>query len=155
MKPHSDLNTELRKKATKESVRDQCKLANNSVFGKTLENPLKRVRFKFVTDRETAVKFWSKLDFIESVEFTPHFHALHMRQSKIKWDKPTPVGAAILALSKICMYRFFYFCIKPKWGKKSVLYILIQIHSFWKSKQKTLPKTSRKSYTNGSTRRSS
>ena len=118
MKPYSDLNTELRKKAKSESIRDQCKLANNSVFGKTVENPLKRVNYKFVTDRETALKLIANPNFINHVEFTEEFHALHMRQQKVVWDKPTPVGAAILALSKVRMYRFFYFYVKPKWGDK-------------------------------------
>ena len=113
MKPYSDLNTELRKKATSESIRDQCKLANNSVFGKMLENPLKRVNYKFVTDRETAVKLIESPHFINHVEFTEDFHVLHMRQQEVKWDKPTPVGAAILALAKVRMYRFFYFYVKP------------------------------------------
>ena len=45
MQPYSDLKTKLRAKATNELEKDFFKLMNNSVFGKTLENPIKRVIF--------------------------------------------------------------------------------------------------------------
>ena len=44
-----------------------------------------------------------------SVSFAP---------SKIVWSKPTPVGASILDLSKLSLYKFHYEEMKPRFGDK-------------------------------------
>ena len=41
---------------------------------------------------------------------------------KIVWSKPTPVGASILDLSKLSLYKFHYEEMKPRFGdNKSML----------------------------------
>ena len=42
--------------------------------------------------------------------------SVNLTQSSIFWNKPTPVGAAILDLSKIVLYDFHYNEMKTRFG---------------------------------------
>ena len=41
-----------------------------------------------------------------------------MTQPSIYWDKPTPVGATVLDLSKLSLYNFHYNEMKPRYGNR-------------------------------------
>ena len=71
-----------------------------------------------VTSEEEARKLIFKPNFRHRKKFTDNFLAFHMKKTKVKMNEPSPVGAAILELSKVWMYRFLYKYIKPKWGDK-------------------------------------
>ena len=62
---------------------------------------------KTCTFKPTFLNFQIIHDSLVSVNFT---------QSSVFWTKPTPVGAAILDLSKIVLYKFHYNEMKPKFG---------------------------------------
>ena len=49
-----------------------------------------------------------------------------MKKTEVKMNKPTYLGQAILDLSKMLMYEFWYDYIKPKYGDKArhVIWIL-------------------------------
>ena len=44
-----------------------------------------------------------------------------MRKTEVKMNRPIHLGRAILDISKICMYEFWYDYFKPKYGDKARL----------------------------------
>ncbi|MFM7983744.1 MAG: hypothetical protein ACKPKO_30915, partial [Candidatus Fonsibacter sp.] len=67
------------------------KLMNNSVFGKTMENVKNRIELKLTTDRNLAIRWFSKLHFKDSRECNG-FHMIEMYKKEIVYDKPIYVG---------------------------------------------------------------
>ena len=100
LKEYIDLNTGLRAKATNTFEKDFFKLMNNSVFGKTMENIRNRVDIKLITNEKEAKKLISKtqLPTIETI-FTENLIAVHMKKTKVYYNKPIYLGMCILDLS--------------------------------------------------------
>ena len=121
MEPYIRKNTELRKCAANSFEKDFFKLMNNSVFGKTIENIRKRQNILIVEDRKQAVKLASRPNFDRCTIFNKHLIALHMRNSKVYFNKPVYVGQAILDLSKTLMFNFHYKYIRNKYNNKAKL----------------------------------
>ena len=94
---------------------------NNSVFGKTMENVDKRVDIKLVCNEEDATKFVVKPNYHRTTIFDENLIAIHMKKTKVKYDKPIYLGMCILDLSKTLMYDFHYNYIKSKYGDKANL----------------------------------
>ena len=44
-----------------------------------------------------------------------------MKKTKTKMNKPVYLGMSILGISKTLMYKFWYGCIKPKYGDRAKL----------------------------------
>ena len=121
MKTYIDINTEIRRKAKTDCLKDLGKLLNNSVFGKSMEDLMNRQNIKLFTDDEQCQKFISKPNFKSFTIFQPDLCALIMNKTIVTWNKPTYIGAAVLDLSKLVMYRFLYETIKPTYGEKAKL----------------------------------
>ena len=121
MEPYIRKNTELRKTAANSFEKDFFKLMNNSVFGKTIENIRKRQNIKIIHDRKIALKLSSRPNFDRCTIFDKHLIAIHMKNTKVYFNKPVYVGQAILDLSKTLMFDFHYNYIKNKYGKKAEL----------------------------------
>ena len=115
------LNTELRTAAKTDFEKDFFKLMNNSVFGKTMENIRKRVNIKLVTNKEKGEKLSAKPNFNHCNIFCENLIAIHMKKTKLLFNKPVYLGMCILDLSKTLMYDFHYNYIKPKYGGKAKL----------------------------------
>ncbi|XP_065642665.1 uncharacterized protein LOC136074289 [Hydra vulgaris] len=121
LKQYIELNTNLRTQATNDFEKDFFKLMNNSVFGKTMENIEKRVNVRLVTDRDMAIKLAAKPNYERRTIFDENLIAIHMKRTKLKYNKPIYLGMSILDLSKTLMYEFHYEYIKKKYSDNAKL----------------------------------
>jgi hypothetical protein len=60
---------------------------NNSVYGKTIENILKRQNIKYCTERNKVLKYVKILTFECETVFSKNFMALHMNKEKVIFNK--------------------------------------------------------------------
>jgi len=91
---------------------------NNAIYGKTIENVLKRQNINFCTDKKKALRYIKKTNFKRETIFTNHLVAVHLNKLQIKYNKPIYAGFCVLEMSKWVMYDFVYNYLKPKWGDK-------------------------------------
>ena len=73
-----------------------------------MENIKKRVDIKLVTNKEKAEKLSAKPNFKHCNIFCENLIAIHMKKTKLKFNKPVYLGMCILDLSKMLMYDFHY-----------------------------------------------
>ena len=121
LEKYISLNTKLRTEAKNEFEKDFFKLMNNSVFGKTMENITNRVVINLVNNKKQAEKLSAKPNFKHCNIFSEDLVAIHMKKTKLDFDKPVYLGMCILDLSKTLMYDFHYNYIKQKYGDKAKL----------------------------------
>ena len=94
---------------------------NNSVFGKTMENIRNRVDIRLVNSEKKAMKLAAKPNFKHCNIFDENLVAIHMKKTKLVFNKPVYLGMCILDLSKTLMYDFHYNYIKNKFNDKATL----------------------------------
>ena len=118
LKPYIDMNTELRKLAKDDFEKDLLKLMNNAVFGKTMENIRKHRDIKLVTTNKKRKKLVSEPNYHTINYISEHLSITEMNKTKVKMNKPISLQLLILDISKILMYEFWYYCMKPKYGNR-------------------------------------
>ena len=121
LKPYIDLNTRFHAKATNDFEKDFFKLMNNSVFGKTMENIRSRFDIRLVKNEDQARKLICKPNFQHRTIFCEDLTAIHMKKTKLLFNKPVYLGMCILDLSKTLMYDCHYNYIKPKYSDRAKL----------------------------------
>ena len=129
LKPYIMFNTDKRAKATNDFDKDYYKLMSNSVFGKSMENVMKRIEVDLVTSRPKFIKLMSDPRFRSSVLFEENLVAINRVKTCVKLDKPISVGATILDLSKLTMLRFHYEVMMPKYGPKKAQLLMTDTDS--------------------------
>ena len=141
LKQYIDLNAKLRKEAKNDSEKDFFKLMNNSVFGKTMENIRNHRDIKIVTTNKQRNKLASEPNYHTTKNISKNLLIIKMKKTEVKMNKPIYLGQAILDISKILMYEFWYDYIKPKYGDKArlcymdtdSLIIYIETEDFYKN----------------------
>ena len=94
--PYIEMSTELRKKAKYDST--------------------KKLFQKLVTTDKRRNQLVSEPNYHTTKWFSENLLAIEMRKTKVKMNKPIYLGMAILDISKIVMYEFWYDYMKPKYG---------------------------------------
>lgn len=121
MEPYIALNSKKRREAKSEFEKSDYKYKNNSVFGKTMENIRKRIdislRMKW-DGRYGVRKLVAAPNFKRATIFSEDCVAVEMKKTNILMNKPIAVGMAVLDISKVVMYEFYYNFLKPKYGEK-------------------------------------
>ena len=101
-----ELNTIMRAEA-KTEAEDKFKLMNNSVFGKSCENPLKYLEAKILTDEYEIPKAVSKATCKDVIRYDSYTLIEFYKKEK-QYDKPIYLGSTVLEPSKLHMYELFY-----------------------------------------------
>lgn len=96
--------------------RDLWKLVSNSVYGKTLTNLEKRQNINFVTDDKQLSRAINSPRFRHADVISSNLVQVSKSKRKILMNIPYQIGAAILDLSKLVMYRFYYNTLIKKYG---------------------------------------
>ena len=122
MKPYIDFNTERRKEATNGADKNLFKLLNNSVYGKTMESMRKRFKIRKTTNEKDFLKYVSRATYIGYRKFGKDLVAIHEKKELLTLNKPIYVGNAILELSKLAMYKFYYDFVKKKCKNPKLLF---------------------------------
>ena len=116
LKKYIDMNTELRKKASNDFEKDFCRLMNNAVFGKIMENVGKHRDIKLVKTDHKRNKLVSEPNHRTMNLISENLSIIELEKVKVKMNKPMYLGLSILEISKIIMYEFCYDYMKNKYG---------------------------------------
>ena len=73
-----------------------------------MENLRNRREISFDSSKEQAEKAFQKRNFKAFQIIHDSLVSVTLTPPKLLWNKPTPVGASILDLSKLCLYKFHY-----------------------------------------------
>ena len=89
------MNTELRKVADNDFIKDFYKLMNNAVFGKTMENIRKHRYIKLVMTDKKRSKLFSESNYHTIILISEDLSIIEMKKSKVKMNKPIYLGLSI------------------------------------------------------------
>ena len=116
LRPYIDMNTELRTNASNDFEEDYYKLKNNSVYGKTKKNIRKHRHIYLDSNNKKYGKLVSEPNYYSAKYISKKLLVTEMKKRKIYMNKPVYLRQAILELSKVLMYKFWYEYIKPKYS---------------------------------------
>lgn len=121
MKKYIDLNTALRKNAENNFEEAFFKYMNNAVYGKCMEQIRNRMNMKLVSSLKQLRKCLKKATFLDRTIYEENLAAVHFSKEFVVMNKPIFVGQAVLDLSKVIMYKFYYSVMKRIYGNKLTL----------------------------------
>ena len=86
-----------------------------------MENVRKHRDIKLLTTEKRRIKLVSEQNYHATKHFSENLIAIEMKKARVVMDKPIYLGLAILDISKILMYEFWYDYIQLKYGEKARL----------------------------------
>lgn len=89
---------------------------NNAVFGKTMEDVRSHKDFELVDNIKRLEKCLNNPTLKNRHIINDNLVGVEKIKAVVKLNKPIYVGMAILDLSKLHMYNFYYEVLKPKYG---------------------------------------
>ena len=81
LKTFFDNNTSLRTRAQNDFEKDFCKLMNNSLFGKTMQNIENHVDIQLITDEKQTSKLAAQINCKRCTIFDENLVAIHMKET--------------------------------------------------------------------------
>lgn len=114
LRKYMKLNSRLRKRATDDFTRSLCKLKNNSIFGKTLQQNRNHKDIVLTTNWKQAERLIAKPTFHKSVIFDENLVAIHLKKTKVLFNQPIIIGFTVLELAKKLVFGFHYNFILPR-----------------------------------------
>ena len=112
LKTYIDYNSAKRAKADNDFVKAYFKLKNNALYGKTVEDVRKRMKYKIINDENILPKYSASPLCLTVDIITPDLFGVKMFNPKIILNKPIFIGQAVLDYSKLQMYKLYYFTLK-------------------------------------------
>jgi hypothetical protein len=112
-------NTEKRQacsKADNEVGKEFFKLSNNSLFGKLIEDALKRMKLETVFTATHFRRLYSSPRFENFIEFSDSFFGVNMKPGEVNMTTLAPAGVSVLDLSKLRMHQMWHQVLKEKYG---------------------------------------
>jgi hypothetical protein len=120
LKPNIDFNTQKHKEATCDFEKDFFKLMNNAPCGKTMEDVKNHMDFEPVVTEKRLQRLVAHPGYRRAHIISDRLVGIQ-REKLIKLNKPIAIGVAILDLSKLHMYGFYYDVMKAKYGESCKL----------------------------------
>lgn len=114
LRKYMRLNSRLRKQATNAFEKNQYKLMNNSIFGRSLQNNRKHQNISLVTKWKSAERLIAKPNFYRSTVFDKNLVAIHMKKTSDLLNQPIYIGFSVLELAKLVVWDFHYNFIQPR-----------------------------------------
>lgn len=108
LRKYMRLNSKLRRNTTNSFERNQYKLMNNSIFGKTLQNNRKHENIILATKWKQASRLISKSNFHRATIFSEDLVAIHMKKTSVTLNQPIYIGFTVLELAKQMVWNFHY-----------------------------------------------
>ena len=114
IKPYIDMCTARRAAAPTKSMKDLYKLLCNSLYGKFIENILKRLDAHFnASHRQCMIKSTNPL-FQGFKIFNENVSVSFLKKAEVRMSQAWAIGFSILELSKYVMQNSYYNHVKPK-----------------------------------------
>ena len=115
-------NTQKRNTAKNDYEKDFFKLLVNAAFGKLSENIRNRLELELIKkdDIKKIITRQSKLTFNGIQKSYENYDSYTFKQNQVVMDKALYVGFAILELSKLHMYEFYYDTLQPYFSQENL-----------------------------------
>ncbi len=108
MKKFIMFNTHKRQQVESDFEKDIFKLMNNSLFGKSLQNVRKQRNYTLTTKVDKLRKLINTAHYTDFDIISRNLVGVSLKKQHILLNKPIILGAVILDLSKLVMYKFHY-----------------------------------------------